>query len=183
MTLHELTPHPNGEPLPAVHSVAALATLVGNDLLRFVYRLQGDLAQLAVARSAASQRAERLWEHTCFEAFVAAGVAGEYCELNFAPSTEWAAYAFDAYRHGMRPLALAAGPIIEIVAGASELSVTASVELGALGAAPWPWRVGLTAVVADRAGRRGYYALRHPRANPDFHDAAGFAVLLDGSAR
>jgi hypothetical protein len=182
VTFHELTLHPNGEPLPAVRSVAARATLAG-DQLRFDYRLHGDLAQLAVARSAASQRAERLWEHTCFEAFVAAGVEGEYCELNFAPSTEWAAYAFDAYRRGMRPLTVATAPSIEVVAAASELSVTASVELGALGAAPWPWRVGLAAVVADRAGRRGYFALRHPRANPDFHDAAGFAVLLDGSAR
>ena len=183
MTLHELTPHPNGEPLAAVRSVAARATLGGNRLLRCEYRLHGDLAQLAVARRAAPQRAERLWEHTCFEAFIAAGVEGEYCELNFAPSTEWAAYAFEAYRYGMRPLALAAAPIIEVVAAADELSVTASVELDAFGAAPWPWRVGLTAVVADRAGRRGYFALRHPRASPDFHDAASFAVLLDGSAR
>ncbi len=65
----------------------------------------------------------------------------------------------------------------------SELRVTASMAILELADAPWPWRVGLTAVVEDRAGGLSYFALRHPRDNPDFHDAAGFAVSLDGSAR
>jgi hypothetical protein len=41
----------------------------------------------------------------------------------------------------------------------------------------------LTAVVEDRAGGRAYFALEHPRAKPDFHDAAAFTVVIDGSAR
>ena len=65
----------------------------------------------------------------------------------------------------------------------NELRVTACIELGGLADAPWPWRIGLTAVVEDRAGGRAYFALEHPRAKPDFHDAAAFTVLLDGSAR
>lgn len=183
MTQHELIPHPSGGALPAVLGVAARVSVADANLLRFEYRLSGELAELAIPRRAPSQRAERLWEHTCFEAFVAAGPGGGYCELNFSPSTEWAGYAFDGYRQGMRRLAFATPPAIAVVEAAQKLSLTASVELGALAAAPWPWRVGLTAVVEDRAGRRGYFALRHPRTNPDFHDAAGFAVLLDGSAR
>ena len=83
----------------------------------------------------------------------------------------------------MRPLAFAAPPSIAVVAKKNELRVTASVDRAALGDAPWPWRVGLTAVVEDRAGACGYYALEHPRDKPDFHDAAGFIVSLDGSAR
>jgi hypothetical protein len=178
--LHALVPHANGEPLPAVLAVAARASVVGTEL-RFEYRLRGDLAELTVASRAPSQRADRLWEHTCFEAFVATGSVGAYCELNFSPSTEWAAYAFDAYRQGMRPLTPVRPPTIDVVTAADELSVTASVELAALGTAPWPLRIGLTAVVEDRTGRRGYFALRHPRANPDFHDAAGFAAVCDRS--
>ena len=76
------------------------------------------------------------------------------------------------------PLDLAEAPLIDVVAGANELRVTASVAIGALAAAAWPLRVGLTAVVADRAGRQAYYALRHTRDKPDFHDAASFAVSL-----
>jgi hypothetical protein len=181
VTFRELKPHPGVAPLAAVHAVAARVGVAGA-LLRLEYRLRGDLAQLAIPPRATANRADRLWEHTCFEAFVAAGPDSGYCELNFAPSTAWAAYAFDGYRKGMRPLELAP-PSIEVATAANELTVTAGVELAALSDAPWPRRVGLTAVVEDRGGRRGFFALQHPRGTPDFHDAAGFAVLLDGSSR
>jgi hypothetical protein len=83
----------------------------------------------------------------------------------------------------MRPLELAVPPTVRVAETKNELRVTAGIELDVLAEAPWPWRIGLTAVVEDRAGRRAYYALEHPRDKPDFHDAAGFALLLDGSAR
>ena len=183
MTEHELIAHPGLAPLPAVHAVAGRVE-VARGVLRFEYRLSGELALLALPpRAAPPQRTDRLWEHTCFEAFVAMGAGTRYSELNFSPSTHWAAYGFDAYRQGMQPLPFTAPPAVAVATSAGTLTVTGSVEVAALAAAPWPWRVGLTAVVEDRAGRLGYYALRHPRAAPDFHDAAGFAVLLDGSAR
>jgi hypothetical protein len=174
--------HPSGEPLPAVQAVRASVRLDGS-LLRFEYRLRGDLEGLALPARAQPLRADRLWEHTCFEAFVAAEAGGRYCELNFSPSLQWAAYEFTGYRQGMRPLALAASPSIGVAATARELVVTAAVERAPLGVAPWPWRVGLTAVVETRAGGIGFFALQHPREKPDFHDAAGFAVSLAGSAR
>jgi hypothetical protein len=151
--------------------------------LQLEYSLTGDLATLAIPARAASRRADRLWEHTCFEAFVAPASATSYYELNFAPSTQWAAYAFDGYRRGMRPLDLAEPPTVEVVRAANELRVTADIELGDFADASWPWRIGLSAVVEDRAGGRAYYALEHPHEKPDFHDAAAFTVLLDGSAR
>jgi hypothetical protein len=181
VTRHVLIPHSSGALLPAVTAVSARVT-AASLALRFEYRLGGDFTQLALPQRVASRRAERLWEHTCFEAFVAAGAGPGYYELNFAPSGEWAAYEFGGYRSGMRPLELTTSPLIDVHAGENELRVTGSVEIGALAAAPWPLRVGLTAVVADRAGRRGYYALRHSRDKPDFHDAASFAVSLEGSA-
>ena len=55
-----------------------------------------------------------------------AGAGARYCELNFSPSTEWAAYEFDGYRQGMRALALASPPRIAVAETQSELRVTAS---------------------------------------------------------
>ena len=183
MTDRTLVPHRTGAALTAVRTVVARVALVPGTAVRFEYRLTGAIEQLAIPRRAEPRRAERLWEHTCFEAFIASRGGTRYYELNFSPSTEWAAYAFDDYRQGMRQLGLVPEPAVAVVAGANELRVTAALELGALADTPWPWRIGLTAVVEDRAGGRGYFALEHPRENPDFHDAAGFAVLLDGSAR
>jgi hypothetical protein len=175
-----LIPHPQSA---RSATVTACVALERPTRLIVEYSLSGALEKLVIPSGTASRRADRLWEHTCFEAFVAPTSAAAYCELNFAPSTQWAAYAFDGYRRGMRPLELAKSPTIAVVRAANELRVTADIELGHFADAPWPWRIGLSAVVEDRAGGRAYYALEHPHEKPDFHDAAAFTVLLDGSAR
>ncbi len=181
MTERVLVPHRGSAAQPALAVVAGAEKRYSK--VRFSYRLTGDLLSLAIPRRRSPQRAERLWEHTCFEAFVAPGRGSRYFELNFSPSTQWAAYVFDDYRKGMQPLALAAAPAIAVASAPNELHVTAALEVGELAEAPWPWRIGLTAVVEDRTGGRAYFALEHPRENPDFHDAGSFALLLDGSAR
>lgn len=40
----------------------------------------------------------RLWEQTCFEAFIADTGKAAYREYNFAPSGDWAVYEFSDYR-------------------------------------------------------------------------------------
>lgn len=183
MTDYALVAHAGGKAQTGVRGIVARVELTPPTGMRFEYRLAGELARLAIPHRWRSQRAERLWEHTCFEAFVAPGPGPRYFELNFSPSTQWAAYELDGYRQGMRPLALTKAPAIAVAKTADELRVTAAVEFGALGEARWPWRIGLTAVVEDRAGERAYFALLHPRQKPDFHDAAAFTVLLDGSTQ
>src|SRR5579864_8938224 len=74
-------------------------------ILRYV--LTGAIAGLAVPR-----RTDELWRHTCFEAFLQPEPGSAYVELNFAPSTQWAAYRFTGYRKGMTPADFAA-PRIE----------------------------------------------------------------------
>jgi hypothetical protein len=184
VTDQSLVPHPCSAPHAAALTLCARAELTSpTGGLRLVYSLRGDLSQLAIPGHAPSRRAERLWEHTCFEAFIAPARSENYWEVNLSPSTEWAAYAFERFRQEVRPLTLASAPVISVETQAWELDVTASVELGPLAAAPWPWRLGLTAVVEDRAGGKSYWALRHPKATPDFHDAAGFTLLLEGKIR
>lgn len=184
MTHRTLIAHPHGAVIAAtIAARVAFEREPRTTHITFEYSLTGDLAALAIPRRAASARVERLWEHTCFEAFIAPARGTHYFELNFSPSTEWAAYELDGYRRGMRPLELAAPPAVRVAETKNELRVTAGIELGELADAPWPWRIGLTAVVEDRAGKRAYHALAHPRDKPDFHDAAAFTVLLDGSAR
>lgn len=51
-------------------------------------------------------RADGLWRRTCFELFLGEPDSAAYREYNFSPSGEWAAYAFDGYRDGMRALAM-----------------------------------------------------------------------------
>ena len=80
---HALTPHRSGAQPPPGLAVTARVELAPANTLRFEYRLTGELARLALPRHAPSQRAARLWEHTCFEAFVAIGPGARYCRAEF----------------------------------------------------------------------------------------------------
>ncbi|MGD2056793.1 MAG: hypothetical protein PVJ15_08295, partial [Gammaproteobacteria bacterium] len=64
------------------------------------FALEGELSALRIPEWLAPRRADHLWRHTCFEAFVMAGAGPGYREFNFSPSGEWAAYAFQGYRQG-----------------------------------------------------------------------------------
>ena len=92
-----LQPHPDTGDTPAT----GLEVHVERDglllWLRFV--VWGEVDRIAWPAEAAQGRADDLWRHTCFEAFVG-DPAGGYLELNFAPSSQWAAYRFDGYRRG-----------------------------------------------------------------------------------
>ena len=101
-----------------------------------------------------------------------------YHEFNFAPSSEWAAYELRGYRDG-RPSASETPPQIVVRSTNSRLELDASVGLDFLSDAHAraPLRIGLAAVIEASDGI-SYWALRHPRAKPDFHDAEGFALRL-----
>ncbi len=127
--------------------------------------------ELRLPAIGATVRADELWRHTCFEAFVRPGTSPAYFEFNFAPSTQWASYEFDGYRSGMRAADIAA-PRIDIQVAPARLNLQATLELGAL--PPGPWRLGLSAVIEEANGRLSYWALAHPAGRPDFHDADCF---------
>jgi hypothetical protein len=141
------------------------------------YRVAGAIGDLRLPPMAAAARADELWRHTCFEAFVRPAATGEaYYELNFAPSTQWAAYGFDGYRSGMRVAAEVGAPRIEVERAPERFALQAAFELAAL---PFGrWRLGLAAVIEDTTGRLSYWALAHPAGKPDFHRADCFTCEI-----
>ena len=97
-----LLPHPDSL-CPAVQYIQARASLLDAGLLSLGFTLTGDLDKLAIPPPVPSERTDRLWEHTCFEAFIALPGTEGYLELNIAPSTAWAATVFHRYREDGRP--------------------------------------------------------------------------------
>ncbi len=136
--------------------------------------------QLQLPARAEAARKDGLWQHTCFEAFVAGGDTASYCEFNFSPSGEWAAYGFSGYRAGMRPLAAEAVAAARWEHGAGFLQLDLDLRPGTYidRAADLPWHVGLAAVIEERTGVLSYWALHHPMAAPDFHHPQGFTIEL-----
>src|SRR6202047_5057171 len=154
--------------------LASAATLVCN------YSLHGDVGRVRVSGAGAGHRSDGLWQHTCFEAFVAApGVAGYY-EFNFSPTLDWAAYQFTDYRDGMAPANLTHAPGLQVRRSSDQFELTATVHLGGLTPlcdAP-ALRLALAAVIEDHRGGLSYWALEHPPGEPDFHHPDSFPLAL-----
>lgn len=164
-----LRPHPDS-PASPVMSVEVSVSPVGDALL-LAFEARGAIARLALPTPAGG-RADELWRHTCLEAFVGDAEGDGYLELNFAPSSQWAAYRFDGYRAGMAKANLPA-PAIRVAIGADRLKVAARVVVSAAGR-----RLALSAVFEDIDGAKSYWALTHPPGAPDFHHPSAFALSL-----
>jgi hypothetical protein len=141
------------------------------------YVVTGRIRDLSLPPVTSPTRAEELWQHTCFEAFVRCSASDAYYEFNFAPSTRWAAYQFDAYRSGMRVASDVSPPVIEVEANPERFTLHASLQLDQLSALPRDarWLLGLSALIEETSGRKSYWALTHPPGKPDFHHADCFA--------
>ena len=151
--------------------VLAQANRIGQ-AVRVQYSIEGDLSRLRIAPPRPPRLAERLWQHSCCELFVARQGMSAYHEFNFSPSGEWAAYAFTDYRQG-GPLAVQ-DPGIVVRAAAQKLELAASVDAGVDG----NLLLGLCAVIEDEHGGLSYWALRHAPGKPDFHHRDSFALEL-----
>lgn len=143
----------------------------GPDRLALRYHVTGRIGDIITPAPAPAERTDGLWQHTCFEAFLSADAA--YLELNFSPSTQWAAYRFDGYRAGMREAEITP-PIIRPLVGAHTFELEASVTLPNDGAR----RLGLSTVIEETNGRKSYWALAHPPGKADFHHPDSFAHEL-----
>jgi hypothetical protein len=146
------------------------------DALVLTYVVSGAIDALSLPRVAKSARADALWQHTCFEAFIRPAAGAAYYEFNFSPSTQWAAYRFDTYRSGMTVAAETSAPKFELRASAKEFTLQAALALDRL---PSPkWHLGLSAVLEETNGRKSYWALAHAPGKADFHNADCFTLEL-----
>jgi hypothetical protein len=148
----------------------------GSLVLRYV--VTGLICDLRIPPLVTAARAEELWQHTCFEAFIGTSEDAAYYEFNFAPSTQWAAYRFDGYRSGMCAAAEISAPEIEVQWSPERYTLRASLALDWSSRLPRDarWRLGLSALIEETSGRKSHWALAHPPGKADFHHSDCFAM-------
>lgn len=175
--------HPS-TPSTAVSGLTASARIGGAGKLAVRFALDADMSRIVVPHLRTPQRRDELWQHTCFEIFVALPDVDAYCELNFSPSTEWALYGFVGYRRGMSPIPVRRPPRVAVRPTPRGLALEAVTYLEELPmpAPGSPLRAGVAAVIEETDGRLTYWALTHPSAQPDFHHRLGFALAVGGAA-
>ena len=178
-----LRPHP-ATPCPAIHTLNATVERLADGNLCLHYTLRGDIAQVRIPAPQPPVFTDGLWQHTCFEAFVAVQGETAYHEFNFSPSSQWAAYAFSDYRQPVEsPILLAPFPPCGGRAGdggeCSEQDSQSTYQLDAIIPstalpATATLQLALTAVIELTDGSKSYWALKHPGERPDFHHRDGF---------
>jgi hypothetical protein len=172
--------HPETRRSPA-HSIEVNLYLTRDETLALTYVLKGDIGCLKIPPPQQARKADHLWQHTCFEAFISVEHKPAYYEFNFAPSGEWAVYAFRSYRNSEpledEPLA----PGIVVRQGGNSLELDAVVRLERLPKLDMQsrLRVGLSAVIEENDGVLSYWALKHPPGKADFHHSDNFALEIE----
>ncbi|MDP2875409.1 MAG: DOMON-like domain-containing protein [Holophaga sp.] len=174
--LADLRCHPD-TPCPVVRSLQARVSLLNDGILAFDFTLVGDLDQLVIPTQGTPVFTDGLWKHSCFEAFLAWEGTQAYRELNFSPSTAWAAYAFERYREGgSSDLCRDPHIVVDVQRGRLELHAITQLD----GTEPvGPLCLGLSAVLEHKDGGFSYWALQHPPGCPDFHHPFAFTLRVD----
>lgn len=171
-----------------VSSLSASGTLHPSGSLTVEFELAAELRSVRLVPSVCQpQRRDELWRHTCFEVFARHDNEAKYCEFNFSPCGDWAAYEFDNYRAARRDAAQRPIDITMQTTGLAQIRLRARIDLAAafandtLALKRAGWRLNCAAVIESTEGVLSYWAVHHPRPQPDFHDAAGFRITLGGS--
>jgi hypothetical protein len=175
-----LTRHPETES-DAVKEIQASAAWIQESPLALTYILKGDLTRLRIPKPRPPRKSDRLWEHTCFEAFVAVKDSPAYYEFNFAPSGEWAVYAFRSYRVPTALEERSSTAQISVRSAGESLRLDVNIWMDCLQAIQPGTRlsVAISAVIEDNRGMLSYWALQHPSGKPDFHHRDGFALEIE----
>jgi hypothetical protein len=163
-----------------VYGIEARVGWTEKGSLALAYSLKGDIARLRFPPPRAPRRADGLWQHTCFEVFIAEKGRQPYWEFNFSPSGEWAAYAFKSYRDGERVEddGLHSGIVVHSAANILELEALVHLDRLPVARPGTSLRLGLSAVIEETDGTISYWALKHPPGEPDFHHPDSFALEL-----
>lgn len=165
---------------PAVRDLTASVRWLADGSIAIRYRLAADLRHLAIPQPRAGCAADGLWQHTCFEAFVATPGETAYHEFNFSPSGQWAVYAFSAWRERNDRFVATTPPLLRCKRSVQELELEAMLPAALLPAGGTDGKlcIGLCAVIEHTNGTLEHWALYHPAAQPDFHHRGGFVLEL-----
>ena len=176
----ELLCHPE-TPCEAVTRIEVNLARAAPASLALRYLVSGDIASVRWPEPVGRARADELWKHSCFEAFLKPAGDESYYEINLSPSNRWAGYRFDHYREGMATPAGLALTHLTRRASASLFELVATLDLA--GQADLTFdravRLGLSVVIEETSGARSYWALAHAPGKPDFHHPDAFAATLE----
>jgi hypothetical protein len=148
-----------------------------DNLLSIEYQLFGDLNAISIAPPAnPPSRQFHLWEATCFEFFI--GIPGDrnYWEFNLSPSGDWAVFALDDYRQGLRDeLAFRSLPF-KVDRYPNYITLNLELDLSELILSEQDIEMSVTTVIKSSQDELSYWAINHSDKEADFHLRDSFII-------
>jgi hypothetical protein len=145
--------------------------------LTLSYQLRGNLAGVVIPPPSENpSRQHNLWEETCFEFFLGMPDSPRYWEFNLSPAGHWNVYHFTDYRQGMEEETAWNSLPFRVQIEPDSISLTLTLDLGAIAIAERPVEVAITTVLRHRDGQMTYWALIHPGSQADFHRRDSFIL-------
>ena len=157
------------------------------DTLSILYQLTGDLNKVVLPElNSNTSRGEKLWEQTCFELFLGAGLERAkdllYREFNFTPSGAWNVLTLQGYRYATKEEPSFESLPFTVEEVDNGLNLKADIDVSSLVEETQPIRLGVSAVliVQDEQGnpQETFWAIKHPASKPDFHHPNSFALSM-----
>lgn len=173
---HSLSNHP-ATPSDIVERIEVSQEWKAPNQLWSRYHVEMPLDQLILPDPAEPERADNLWQTTCFELFLRQPGVAPYCEFNFSPSSQWAAYGFTNLREGMHEIELPADPVIGLDASETHFALEVDITLPEDRVFP-QLAASISAIIVDDDGGKTFWGYAHPEGAPDFHHADCFAARL-----
>lgn len=167
-------------------SISGTVARDGNTLF-VTYVLTGDLEKVVLPPlNSSANRAEKLWEETCFELFLGVGLERAkdllYREFNLSPSGAWNVLTLQGYRYATKEEPSFEALPFTAEQTDAELSLKADIDISAIADNTQPIRLGVSAVliVKDAEGKEHetFWAVTHPTSKPDFHHPNSFKLSL-----
>ncbi len=166
---------------PSVSEGLAISGTLGRQHGKILikYRVEGKLDHIGwPAPCSVISRCQQLWRQTCFEFFFGTPGDSAYWEVNLDPNGCWNVYHFTGYRQGMREEPAVGRLFCTTARDTTMFSLTCWIDIHRFVSDRAGLEVAVAAVILDRAGVAGHWAIDHLGKGPDFHNRRSFLVDL-----
>jgi hypothetical protein len=150
-----------------------------DNVLSIEYQLFGDLNSISIAPPAnPPSRQFHLWEATCFEFFI--GIPGDanYWEFNLSPSGDWAIFALDDYRQGLRDETAFTSLPFKVDRYPNYITLSLEFDLSELVFLEQDLEMSVTTVIKSSQNELSYWAITHSGKEADFHLRDSFVIKI-----
>lgn len=146
--------------------------LIAEDTIELCFQWQDKKNHIVFADAPIGERAFKLWEQTCFEAFIQPVGNDRYFEINLTSNKSWNVFEFNGYRDPNPPQEFKKADLLRFTQKKNQLIVQIKLE----GESLKKIKSSLCAVVILKDNPVSYWSTKHADPKPNFHHFESFII-------